>query len=371
MTIGYDAVVVGAGLVGAACAEALALSGRRILVLDTGPAGAGATAAGMGHVVLMDDSPAQIALTARGRQLWRQREADWPTDAGYHTCGTLWVAADDREMETVEAKRDRYEAAGAKAEVIDASRLSVLEPALRPGLAGGLSVPDDVVVYPPSVVHRLLRHERITLREFARVEELTPKGPILEGGEWIPTRLTVNAAGIDAARLTPGLPVRSRQGHLVITDRYPGLVRHQLIELGYPHKAHGVEETSVAFNVQPRPNGQLLVGSSRQFDAEKDTVDPDLLASMLRRATAYLPSLSEVSALRVWTGCRAASPDGLPLVGPHPDADHLWIATGHEGLGITTALVTGELLAALVDGHPPPLEPEPFRVDRFRPGGRE
>jgi glycine/D-amino acid oxidase-like deaminating enzyme len=99
-------VVVGAGIVGAAVAEALALDGHRVTVVDRGPPGAGATAAGMGHVVVMDDSPAQIALTSYSQRLWDERGPTLPPAGERVVCGTLWVAADDEEMAEVARKAD-------------------------------------------------------------------------------------------------------------------------------------------------------------------------------------------------------------------------------------------------------------------------
>src|SRR4029077_8877376 len=96
--------------------------------------------------------------------------------------------------------------------------------------------------------------------------EVTTAGGRIEAG------LVGNPAGAEAPRLTPGLPIAPRKGHLVITDRYPGFCRHQLVELGYLKSAHGTDagpssgsgelrdRGSVAFNVQPRATGQLLVG---------------------------------------------------------------------------------------------------------------
>src|SRR5205807_224641 len=80
--------------------------------------------------------------------------------------------------------------------------------------------------------------------------------------------------------------------------------------------AHSVSGDSVAFNIQPRKKGQLLIGSSRQYDIEDDRVEPSILSQMLQRALAYLPTLGSVSAIRVWTGFRPATPDKLPLIGP-------------------------------------------------------
>jgi len=175
------------------------------------------------------------------------------------------------------------------------------------------------------------------------------------------------AAGTATRRLVPGVPLRPRKGHLVITDRVPGFASHQLIELGYVKRAHDVGTDSVAFNVQPRATGQLLIGSSRQVDVDSREVDPVILRTMLDRCREYMPGLAAVPALRTWTGLRAATPDGLPLVGPWPEMPGVWLATGHEGLGITTALGTAELVAHGLCGAATPLDPLPFLPARFPP----
>jgi glycine/D-amino acid oxidase-like deaminating enzyme len=109
--------------------------------------------------------------------------------------------------------------------------------------------------------------------------------------------------------------------------------------------AHSVESDSVAFNVQPRKTGQLLIGSSRQYGNEDPAIDARMLSNMLRRAVEYMPALQSISAIRTWTGFRAATPDKLPLIGPCPDLPGVYLATGHEGLGISTSLATAKLLA--------------------------
>jgi len=149
------------------------------------------------------------------------------------------------------------------------------------------------------------------------------------------------------------LPIKRRKGHLVITDRYPGIVQHQLVELGYLKSAHSTEADSVAFNVQPRSTGQILIGSSRQYGSESRAVDHDVIDRMLSRAVLYMPSLRELSVLRMWTGFRAATPDKLPLIGPSQSDETIYLATGHEGLGITTALATASLLADRFSGREP------------------
>jgi glycine/D-amino acid oxidase-like deaminating enzyme len=172
---------------------------------------------------------------------------------------------------------------------------------------------------------------------------------IEDGAELHAGRIVI-ACGAESANLVPGLPIRKRKGHLAITDRQPGLVRHQLVELGYLKSAHTVTADSVAFNVQPRRSGQILVGSSRQYGDEETAVNPAILAAMLERAKVYLPELGECVLVRTWTGFRAATPDKLPLIGPWPSDATVLLATGHEGLGITTSLGTARLIADQVMG---------------------
>jgi glycine/D-amino acid oxidase-like deaminating enzyme len=367
MSASYDVVIVGGGIVGGACAAECAQGGLRTLVLEASIIGGGATAAGMGHLVVMDDSEAQFALTHYSRQLWDQLADQLPADVQFQRCGTLWVAADDEEMAAVRHKQRFYAEHGVEVEVLDDHQLVGAEQQLRAGLAGALRVPGDAVIYPPCAARFLLERasaQGAAVRENARVAALGSRSLRLADDTSIATGLIVNATGTWAPMLTPGWPVRKRKGHLVITDRYPGFVRHQLVELGYLKSAHASTTDSVAFNVQPRINGQILIGSSRQFDVDDVTVDMPILGRMLARASEYLPAIGRLSALRVWTGFRAATPDKLPLIGPCPGRDDLWLATGHEGLGITTSLGTAKLLVDQILQRSPAIPWEPYLPER-------
>jgi len=186
----------------------------------------------------------------------------------------------------------------------------------------------------------------------------------MPGGKLVVADVVVNAAGADAARLAPRLPIVPRKGHLAITERVPGACHHQVVELGYLHSAHTMNAASVAFNVQPRATGQLLIGSSRELVGWDASINRAVLARMLHRAVSFMPALSRVPVVRTWTGFRPATPDALPLIGRWHAVDGLWIAAGHEGLGITTALGTGSMLADLVMKQQPAIDPTPFAPDR-------
>lgn len=347
----YDVVIIGAGIVGSACAAECAREGLSVAIVEAGIIGGGATAAGMGHLVVMDDSEAQFALTRYSQQLWDEISDELPREVEHDACGTIWIAADDDEMTEARRKAQFYSDRGVPVEILDAHSLAEAEPQLRPGLVSGLRVPGDSVIYPPCaaqffVDQALGRGAELFLG--VAVETITADGIRLRDGTSISAGVIVNSAGSWSPQLTHGLEVKKRKGHLVITDRYPNFLRHQLVELGYLKSAHSLTADSVAFNIQPRKTGQLLIGSSRQFDVDDAHVDVSLLTRMLDRAVEYLPGLSKLSSLRTWTGFRAATPDKLPLIGPHAEHERLYLATGHEGLGITTSLGTAKLLVAQI-----------------------
>lgn len=340
-------MIIGAGIVGAACLDECARAGLRTAVIEAKMIGGGATAAGMGHLVVMDDSEAQFALTSYSQRLWEELRSELPTSVEYDPCGTIWVATDDEEMQEVRRKEVYYSSRGVPVEVLDAQALTEAEPNLRKQLVGGLRIPRDCVIYPPAAARFLVERAQSCGAEVfvgTAVQSINERSIRLIDGSRFSAGLIVNAAGSWSPFLTPGIDVKKRKGHLVITDRYPDFARHQLVELGYLKSAHSLTSESVAFNVQPRKTGQLLIGSSRQFGVDTSVVEAAILARMLDRARAYLPGLGKLSSLRAWTGFRAATPDKLPLIGPHPQIEKLYLATGHEGLGITTSLATARLL---------------------------
>jgi len=344
MTPTPDVIVVGAGIVGAACAYELAQAGVRVEVVDQGIPGGGATAAGMGHLVALDGSEAELSLSRLSLELWHSLAKELPRSSEFTTCGTLWIAADQVELDGVKDKPG--------VELLDEKQLYEAEPHLRPGLAGGAVAARDAAVYAPCATRWLLDHDgiKVTLSKVSNLADLRAGTVVCATGAFTP-------------QLLPDLPIRPRKGHLAITDRYPGLARHQLVELGYLQSAHGESNESVAFNVQPRPTGQLLIGSSRQYGVDSSDIEPAILGRMLNRAFAYLPKLKDCTVIRTWTGYRASTPDKLPLIGKINE--RILLATGHEGLGVTTSLGTAKLVAAEILGQPPPIPAKPYRPERF------
>jgi D-hydroxyproline dehydrogenase subunit beta len=280
----------------------------------------------------------------------------------------VWVAADDEELAEAARKSAYYNERGVPATVLSPRELAEYEPNLRAGLAGGMFVPQDAIVNPPAVAMHLvtlaLAHGAELLLG-CKINALRRGEAVLDKGARLTAPLLVNATCGWATDLNPGLPIRKRKGHLVLTERYPDLVRHQVAELGYLKSTDATESDSVVFNVQPRPNGQILIGASRQYDNEDMGVDKRIVDALLKRAAQYIPALATKKMATTRVGFRAATPDKLPLIGPVPDDETLWLATGHEGLGITTSLGTAALIAAALTGLKLEIPLEPYLPARF------
>ncbi len=367
-----DVAVVGGGIVGCACALAAAQAGLSVAVFEAQRVGAGATAAGMGHLVVIDDDPAELALARLSMRLW----AEWDgwRRIERRTTGTLWLAETDAQARAAHAKLARLAAAGWPAEWLDAPALRQTEPALARDLAGALHVLGDEVAFGPEMAARLAADLRAlggAVHEASPVDALTDDGLQLADGARVAAGHVLLAAGCDSVRLWPGvspLALRPRKGQLAITDRHPGYIRHALVEFGYIDSAHGSDDESVAFNAQPRVSGQVLLGSSRSFTDTSPALDAALLARMVRRAQRFLPDIGCLQLLRAWAGFRPATPDGRPLIGRIPGdvstRSTRWVATGHEGLGLTTATGTARVWLDLLLERAATINPTPYAPDR-------
>ena len=169
-------------------------------------------------------------------------------------------------------------------------------------------MPEDAVLYPPCAARFLMERAQkagSNASSWSFRSRRSGQGRVrMTDGSEISARIIVNAAGAGAADLTPGLEIKKRKGHLVITDRYPGFLRHQLVELGYLKSAHSISSDSVAFNVQPRRTGQILL------DLRGNTV-----RSTRKWTAGYWCACCNVrrNTCRAWRRCRRSAP-GLDFV---------------------------------------------------------
>lgn len=373
-----DVIVIGAGMVGAACAYYAAGAGLRVTVIDRGSVAGGTTGAGEGNLLVSDKEPGpELELARLSARLWTELAGALPARIEYEPKGGLIVAADEPGAAALRDFADRQRAAGVTAEEIPADRLHDLEPHLAPGLAGGVHYPQDAQVMPALATAHLLRAagNRIRLRLGEEVTGLltapdgTLRGVRTTRGE-VHAPYVVNAAGAwggELARLAGvELPVRPRRGFVLVTEPLPRVVRHKVYAAGYmADVASGSATLQTSAVIEGTPAGPVLIGASREHAGFDRTLSPQALQRLAAGATALFPVLGTVRAMRTYTGFRPYLPDHLPAIGPDPRAPGLLHACGHEGAGIGLAPATGFVIARCLTGGEPPLDIGPFDPGRF------
>jgi D-hydroxyproline dehydrogenase subunit beta len=363
-----DVVVVGAGIIGAACAMELANAGRSVALVEAVGVASDTSCRAMGHIGVYDDTDDQLVLTRYALERWAEIAPELPAEVEYVRRGALWVAATEEDMREVERKSGVYERAGVAAKVVDSEGLAGMEPNLRSGLPGALHVPGDVVLDAAEATKFLARRAvelGAELRIGHRVRALLDHGVALEGGGEIPADHTVLATGWRAPELLPSLPIRPRKGHIALTAPAPGYVRHQISEVGYVRGTDPEVQEAITFSFQPRTSGRYLIGATRQYVGASTAVDPSVMRRLMDRAREFLPRVEELPLERTWAGLRPAGPDAVPLIGPLPGRPRLLLAVAHEGIGITTCLATGRMITDLITGAPSELPLARFLPSRL------
>ncbi len=372
--------MVGAGIVGAACAFALSADGHAVTVVDRGGLGAGTTSRGEGNILVSDKGPGpELDLARWSARLWRELGPELGVDdIEFEAKGGLVVAADEASAAGLATFAESQSAAGVSVEPVAASELSAFEPQLAGGLIGGAYYPEDQQVQPVRAAAALLRAARrrgAVVRFGVRVSGIRTDGRgavagVLTDAGPLDADVVVNAAGTWGGTLSERfgapVPVLPRRGFILVTEPMPPVVRHKVYSADYTANVASSDaglQTSVV--VEATKAGTLLIGASRERVGFNAGVDYQVVRVLAAQAVRLFPVLADISVLRVYRGFRPYCPDHLPVIGPDPRVAGLVHACGHEGAGIGLAPATGALIADLLGGRTPELDPTPFRPGRF------
>lgn len=377
-----DVIVVGAGIIGAACALYLARSGVSVTVLDRDFPASGTSRACDGLILFSDKlSPAELALAQASAALWAElaQPGVLTTDCEYRRAGTLVLYESEAGLDAGRRRVAELAAAGVRAEIVAGAELHKLEPALALDLAGAAFYLDEAQVDARLATLAMLAEARRLGTRFMAGTQAIGLAQDTAGrvsgvrttGATLPAAAVVCAAGVWSADLVRSLglelPIRPRKGHILVTARRLGLLRHPLLEGSYAASVQAAAAAvQVALVVEATGPGNLLLGSSREFAGYDRTVSGEVVAAIAARAARFLPALVHTAVIRSYAGLRPWTPDHLPLVGPVAAVPGLWLATGHEGAGIGLAPVTGQIVAEWIVTGQAPVYADPIRPDRLR-----
>jgi glycine/D-amino acid oxidase-like deaminating enzyme len=377
---GADVVVIGAGIVGACCADALTRAGRSVVVVERGALTGGTTAAGEGNLLVSDKTPGpELDLALDSLRRWRELGEELGTDElELEPKGGLIVAQTEAGHAAMTTLAAEQRAAGVTAEALDPDGARELEPHLTRELVGGVAYPQDAQVQPVRALAAVLRRARSHGAVVASHTEVTgiertatgAVAAVVTDRGRVATHAVVDAAGVHspevAALVGRTLPVAPRRGQILVTEPLPPMIRRKVYDADYVGTVGGDPTAEgVSTVVEGTASGTILIGSSRELVGFDRTPNLPLLARMAARALALFPVLAGAVLLRTYLGFRPYPPDHLPIIGADAEVAGLWHATGHEGAGIGLAPGTGALLAALLTGATPSVAPEAFAPSRF------
>jgi len=382
-----DVVVVGGGIIGAACAFELAERGASVTLLEREELAAGASGRNNGlWVTPVDPALLPMAKISLARYLEVSEASPVPFRLDREPIGLVAAALDDEEMRTGEQAHQLYRAAGVGVDRLEAAEVLQLEPAISSHVLGGWLVHHGHRLAPAAltVSLALMAAERgATVRHHLPVRAVLEEGGRVGGvmtdeGRIGADEVVVAAGPWSLALLDPigvRLPITGARGWLVRLDPTPGLLRHLVASAGWEEatgrredgavRAGSLEEVSAATStlLHPTTDGSLIAGSSRQPVITPEAEEPGVPARIVRGAIRMVPALADAEVRSAWWGIRPLTPDERPVVGRV--AEGLSIACGHGSEGVILGAGTGQLVAAQLLGDDAPFDPEPFDPGRF------
>jgi D-hydroxyproline dehydrogenase subunit beta len=376
-----DVVVIGAGIIGSACAYYASRAGLSVTVLERGTIGGGTTSRGEGNILVSDKAPGpELDLALMSRTLWLDvgAELGGPDRIELEQKGGLVVAPDEGTAASLDEFARGQQAAGVRAIRVTGQALPDYEPHIARGLAGGIFYPDDMQVQPVLATAALLaaaRSRGVVLEQHVSVDgvERDSEGRItavLAGHRRFPAAAVVNAAGTwggEVSALLGGpVPILPRRGFVLVTEPLPRVVRHKVYSAGYVGNVvsdrAGLEASAV---IEGTRGGTVLIGASRERVGFDESFPVDVVRQLAANAVTLFPFLAEVALMQAYRGFRPYCPDHLPVVGPDPRVPGLFHACGHEGAGIGLAPGTGLLITQLITGSAPEIDPTSLSPGRF------
>jgi len=362
-------VIVGGGIIGCASAYELAKAGCTVTVIERGAVGSEASSAAAGMLTVLGDSARPDPFQELGLASWRlypdttaELRASTGVDVEYTTTGTLYPLFTAPDIRAAEARCESPLPKELGLTVLDGPEVFDREPAISKRARAALFIPGDhwvnnqrlTIAYAQAAAAR-----GVAFRQGARVADVLVEGSRARGvvaeGERVPADAVLLAAGAWSGQVTASLrarlPVEPARGQMLALSHVPPLLKHCI---------HAADVYLV-----PRPSGELLVGATVERVGFVRAVTPEGIGSLIRAALELAPDLAARPITRTWSGFRPWAPDSLPILGPWPGVQGLYVATAHFRNGILLAPITARLMKELVIDGKPSFDLTPFLPDRF------
>jgi glycine/D-amino acid oxidase-like deaminating enzyme len=371
-----DAIVIGAGIVGASVALSLTNSGFKVLVIDRGAVSSGTTGAGEGNILVSDKDPGpELTLALRSRDLWFEMQEDVGDTFELEAKGGVVVARnDDGPLMKLAAEQSHH---GVKVQLLDHASLHDLEPYLDRKFQSGVFYPQDSQCQPmlaaAHVIRTVVRRGGAFISQ-AKVTKISVSEGHVTGIETtqgnFSAPIIVNATGTWAGELAQmagsHLPIAPRKGFILVTEPTQKYVFHKVYDSDYvANVASSDADLQTSTVVEGTRAGTILIGASRERVGFDGSMNYEILRRLAAQATSLFPVLRDVQLLRAYRGFRPYAPDHLPVIGEDATVKGLWHSAGHEGAGIGLAPGSAALITDAILGRESFMDASPFSPARF------
>jgi glycine/D-amino acid oxidase-like deaminating enzyme len=371
-----DAIVIGAGIVGASVALSLTNAGVKVLVIDRGAVSSGTTGAGEGNILVSDKDPGpELTLALRSRDLWFEMQNDVGDSFELEAKGGVVVARnDDGPLMKLAHEQSQH---GVATQKLDHSSLHDLEPYLDSKYHSGVFYPQDAQCQPMLAAAHVIRTVVARGGAFisqAKVTKINVRDGRVVGIETSQGNFTapiiVNATGTWAGELAQmagsHLPIAPRKGFILVTEPTKKYVFHKVYDSDYvANVASSDADLQTSTVVEGTRAGTILIGASRERVGFDGSMNYEILRRLAAQATSLFPVLRDVQLLRAYRGFRPYAPDHLPVIGEDATVNGLWHSAGHEGAGIGLAPGSAALITDAILGREPFMDASPFSPARF------
>jgi sarcosine oxidase subunit beta len=374
-----DIVVIGGGVIGASIAYHLAKQKLKVVLLEKTDPAAGSSGACGGTIFLQTKSPGiHLELALESARRFGLLEEELRTDLEYQRRGGMIVIEHEDELQAVEQYVKKQKISGLDVSLLDRKQARELEPSLSESILGATYSPMDAQVNPLLLTFALVRAaENFGAKFFSRTRVTGFKkssnriNSVKTNQGEIQTETVVNAAGVYAAEIGAladlEIPIKPRRGQIVVTEATEPLVSRCMLSAQYIAAKFNPAQAQKGggVSIEPTVKGNMLLGSTREFVGFSKGITLEGIHHIAKYAFRILPCLKKMQLIRMFSGLRPFTPDGLPILGKVSGIDGFIMAAGHEGDGIALAPITGEILAGLIKDNQTAYPLDGYNLERF------
>jgi sarcosine oxidase subunit beta len=378
----FHIVIIGGGVIGTSIAWHLAKKAARVTLIESHDLASGSSGACDGLVFMQSKKPGiHLGLAMESLKRFHFLKKELPVDIEFRQTGGRVVIQTPAQYPAMEKFVREQKDIGLEVCLMDAKQTLAAEPFLSPDIYGSTWSSLDARVNPINLTLGFAlgakkNHARILTRTKVlgiHTQNNRVTGVATTQGD-IPADIVVNAAGAGAGRICQmvkiDLPIAPRRGQIVVTQAARPMISSCMISAGYiavKYDPSLAAEQGEGMSMEQTDNGNLLLGSTREFAGFCTENTLSGIRRIISRTTEVLPALKHLQVIRTFAGLRPYTPDGLPILGPVPSLEGFFMAAGHEGDGIALSPITGELMADMVLGQKTAISLAPFSPERFIP----